>query len=195
MIRLTIYPSAIIVHFAYFLLLFVFYSSPYGNRLSMYYVHIMSHTTSYISYIHISDTYIYIHTSVQKNSSQYKEAIRTKMHFNRKSISCPLGQLCTDNCLNSIYVCIQYICTSIKYIVYLYKYVCLDTNVPPCVIRIMCIDNARLGEEFMKILGEYYRKFQEVLYFKVLRELHIWVFCLPFWEISINITKYICIYL
>lgn len=68
--------------------------------------------------------------------------------------------------------------TSIKYIVYLYKYVCLDTNVPPCVIRIMCIDNARLGEEFMKILGEYYRKFQEVLYFKVLRELYGYFVCL-----------------
>lgn len=125
-----------------------FYFSSSTLRLSMYYVHIMSHYIhTYISgtYRH---TYMYMYISVQKNSSQYKEAIRTKMHFNRKSISCPLGQLCTDNadCPNSIYICILYY----TYISIQVCYVCLDTNVPPCFIRVMCNDNARLGEELMK---------------------------------------------
>lgn len=77
--------------------------------------HNVTYNVVHIIHTYVYQTHIYIHTSVQKNSSQYKEAIRTKMHFNRKSISCPLGQLCTDNCLNSIYVCTyMYIC--IQYI-------------------------------------------------------------------------------
>lgn len=121
---------------------------------------------------HTTGTHTHMHTCTEEFFTIQKGAIRTKMHFTTKSISCPLRQLCTDNVdrLNSIYIDI---CMYVEYILFLYLSICCvcsDTNVPPCAIRIMCNDNVRLGEEFM------YENFRRILSqvprrsFKVFRE-------------------------